>query len=535
MITVSKNASGIAVYVQKSLVRFFSTTLKAANDTNLIVSTADGHATVYEVLEYNRSLTEQDVAAIYNDPLNPPTTGLVLEYLPSGVDPANNVWKDLSGNGNDGTISGATYVALRPISEALSGSAYELDFNGVNSYAESPKLALANNSEVTICMIAHSKDTRNRVALEFGAFNSHGTYWMINNDTWGITGAESGVQKTLYIHVIRKSEVQMLCAVYTTTATIAYVDGQKVGTLDRGFSVNWSPEALEIGTYRSLSSWAWNGTAYFTLLYSRALNSSEIAQIYEHPLNPPTSGLVLFYSPYSYDPSSGKWLNIAPIFPTIPLSEELDATNHNATPVRISIPNLTVYDAQTKSKIPPEDLNVSMLLNNSTIGLVPSLLTLPANGATTLNISATNHLPKLLTISLPVNSIGVYLQFHVGGSGVVDKDFNAFQFWPGGGIGAKIMHLDVRDALIDFFSNQYVPLLGIIVALLIWSVGVIMAWSYSNEPEVPIIWGLILYEGLKEFVALNQYFVLFDKVIVPFAFITTMLYLKKILDAFGGE
>lgn len=63
-------------------------------------------AKYYLVLIYNRALSDEEIQQIYNDPLNPPTDGLVLWYAPDSVDTVNRLWKDKSGNGNDGTIYG---------------------------------------------------------------------------------------------------------------------------------------------------------------------------------------------------------------------------------------------------------------------------------------------------------------------------------------------------------------------------------------------------------------------------------------------
>jgi len=63
---------------------------------------------IYLVLIYSRALSDPEIQQIYNDPTNPPTDGLILFYAPDSVDTANGKWLDKSGNGNDGTIYGAT-------------------------------------------------------------------------------------------------------------------------------------------------------------------------------------------------------------------------------------------------------------------------------------------------------------------------------------------------------------------------------------------------------------------------------------------
>ena len=146
------------------------------------------------------------------------------------------------------------------------------------------------------------------------------------------------------------------------------------------------------------------------MLYSRPLSDSEIRQIYENPNDPPLDGLVLWFDPYSYDPASGRWLNRAPIFPTIPLCEELDGVNYGATPERVSIPSASYYDASNSSPISPLNVSVALLANNTSTSLLPSFLVLPYNATVTLNVSAVGYESRTLSILTTINSLAVYLQ-----------------------------------------------------------------------------------------------------------------------------
>jgi len=71
------------------------------------------NADITIVLYYNRALSDSEIQAIYNDPLNPPTDGLMLWLAPDSVDTANDIWTDKSGNNNDGTIYGCLYIPTR--------------------------------------------------------------------------------------------------------------------------------------------------------------------------------------------------------------------------------------------------------------------------------------------------------------------------------------------------------------------------------------------------------------------------------------
>jgi len=72
------------------------------------------------VIVYARALSDDEIQQIYNDPDHPPKSGLVLWLHDTSIDTENNVWRDLSGNGNDATIYGATAVdVVRPATRVL--------------------------------------------------------------------------------------------------------------------------------------------------------------------------------------------------------------------------------------------------------------------------------------------------------------------------------------------------------------------------------------------------------------------------------
>ena len=72
------------------------------------------------VLIYNRALSDDEIQQIYNDPDHPPKSGLVLWLHDTSIDVENNVWRDLSGKGNNATIYGATAVdVVRPATRVL--------------------------------------------------------------------------------------------------------------------------------------------------------------------------------------------------------------------------------------------------------------------------------------------------------------------------------------------------------------------------------------------------------------------------------
>jgi len=59
---------------------------------------------------YNRALSASEISHNYRNPNNPIRSGLVLWLDARNV--SGSTWYDLSGNGNNGTISGATQVSI---------------------------------------------------------------------------------------------------------------------------------------------------------------------------------------------------------------------------------------------------------------------------------------------------------------------------------------------------------------------------------------------------------------------------------------
>ena len=68
---------------------------------------------VYSFAYYNRALSDAEISQMYDYVANGEgemiTDGLVLWYDGDSIDMANGIWRDKSGNGNDGTIYGAIY------------------------------------------------------------------------------------------------------------------------------------------------------------------------------------------------------------------------------------------------------------------------------------------------------------------------------------------------------------------------------------------------------------------------------------------
>ncbi|MBP7496458.1 MAG: LamG domain-containing protein [Bacteroidales bacterium] len=104
---------------------------------------------------YNRSLTQSEITALYNEG-NDLSKGLVAMY------PFNGNANDESGNGNNGTVKGATLTADR---FGNANKAYS--FNGTNNYIEtnSSTYFVLNNKFTISCWIKPTKLTKTIIRI----------------------------------------------------------------------------------------------------------------------------------------------------------------------------------------------------------------------------------------------------------------------------------------------------------------------------------------------------------------------------------
>ncbi|ABN58500.1 concanavalin A-like lectin/glucanase [Pyrococcus abyssi virus 1] len=480
---------------------------------------------IYLVLIYNRALSESEIQAIYEDPSNPPTSGLVLWYAPDSVDPSTNTWHDKSGNGHDGSIYGATYVPLRPISESEFSDAYGVAF-GSGDYVVASNVV--TGKQLTAIVFAsvdkfYTPDDPNKGLQPLVSKGSDRFKLYVGGNYARFILVDNSLNVYRLIAGAVENEVFMLAGVVDNTIAKIYLNGELKETETLSDVISDYVDTADIflgkrspGDYQQL-----DGKIYLVLIYNRALSDSEIRQIYENPSNPPLDGLILWYDPYSYDPSTGKWLNRAPIFPTIPLVEELDGVNYGAEAVRVSIPAVKAYDATDNSEISVYNLTIKSIDGET---FIPWFMPLPYNQTLTLNVTAPGYKSAIISVQAPIDNLVFYLypsqvitswesaqininlnnitadEFLPDASQDIDKFSSLFTRWLGGEYFKHLLSLDLEGMLKDFFNNPPIPGLGILVALMIWAASVLMTWLYFEEPEPVFVEGNIVYFGLMQFI-----------------------------------
>ena len=490
---------------------------------------------VVAVYIYNRKLSDSEIQAIYENPLNPPKDGIVAGYTPYSLD-TSGVWHDISGNGYDLTAVGTVeYVPIQQVQQ--------FDYSYIQENTNSSGF-VTNNFKlftkgvytiITISRLSRYEGSDWRFPDVWRMY--YGPVWWgpnvrfeysvrwVNNkedDAVNLIIGNGSTQRTVSLTIGDSSKWHFFVTVVdfdTLTLKLKVDDG---GFVSNSFS------DMPVGTqyYNHFEVKGEDGVSQtvdiaYLLVYSRALSNDEIRQIYADPLNPPRDGLVLWYSPYSYDPETGRWLNVAPIFPTIPLAEELDAVNHGAEAVRVSIPRVQAYDATNNSEI-----NIYNLTVKTTDGetFIPWFMPLPYNETLTLNVSAVGYKPSIVSVQAPIDNLVFYLypsqavtfwerpelnvnldnitadEYLPDASKDIDKFSSLFTRWLGGEYFKWLLSLNLEGMLKDFFNNPPIPGLGILLALMIWAGAVLMTWLYFEEPEPVFVEGNIVYFGLMQFI-----------------------------------
>jgi hypothetical protein len=203
------------------------------------------------------------------------TDGLVL-HLDAGDSASypgsGTTWTDLSGNGNNGTISGATYSSNE--------SGY-LDFDGSNDYVNLGSFFTFSN--FTISLWVYPGSTQTTYADIFD--NNHtGTQNFVcqqnannvNQYSFGVSGSSGTSLFTLSANVW-----QYLTFTYNNSVASAYINGAFHSSGAPGGPANYVNPILNIARWSSqYGGRHWNGRVSYFTAYNKVLTASEITQNY---------------------------------------------------------------------------------------------------------------------------------------------------------------------------------------------------------------------------------------------------------------
>ena len=252
-----------------------------------------------DIAIYNRALSPQEITQLYTGQVIPsyvPTNGLVAYY------PFNGNADDASGNGNNGTVNGATLTTDR---FGNVGKAYS--FDGISNYIGTSYLGVLGANDRTVSFWAKQSESFNtptcsscsrRTALSYGSNVTgpsqigKGFYCEFNigltgicfdgNETAAGYSTPSSVDDNnwhLYSFVLQ--------SVSNVTTVKVYQDGtlltQRPYSYLPSFSINTIAGAfLDFGrrTYNTQSPTFYKGSLDDISIYNRALSATEVQNLY---------------------------------------------------------------------------------------------------------------------------------------------------------------------------------------------------------------------------------------------------------------
>jgi hypothetical protein len=231
---------------------------------------------------YNRTLSSDEVTALYNSekPATDLTTGLVAYY------PFNGNANDESGNGNNGTVNGATLTTDR---FGNVGKAY--NFDGVNNYISINNVHIPESRMTYTCWIkVNEKQTNPIISKLTGSSNVEilfstqpdGKYdceWTINNQYYD-SGKSSSAGSDDGIGIVDPTYGwDFVTFKYDGSRISFYLNGILVNVGDATGSIVQNNLPLIIGSYSGLNKF-FKGSIDDIRIYNRALTDNEIKFLY---------------------------------------------------------------------------------------------------------------------------------------------------------------------------------------------------------------------------------------------------------------
>lgn len=222
------------------------------------------------------------------------TSGLVLNLDASNISSysgSGTTWTDLTGNGNNMTMSGTV-----PING--SGDTKYFSYNGTTNYFQGANNFTSSiSSAITISIVASITDMSQRTAL-FSKYSTTGiSGYVLEVGTvggaWSNTlrwyAAGTGGQSNDYRGTtsLNQNQIYIFTLTYnqTTGATVMYTNGTAISASQAGTNAvasDWSQNTRTFltGNYGpGLTIYSYMNQ-YMTLVYNRALTSTEVSQNY---------------------------------------------------------------------------------------------------------------------------------------------------------------------------------------------------------------------------------------------------------------
>lgn len=187
-------------------------------------------------------------------------------------------WYDLSGNKNNGTITGTTW-----------GSNY-LSFASSSDHVEKTSAKYNISSEYTLEVVLRPIDQVGSYQSIFNTVNTgaaikqYMTLWsskwdnVYTNSSYRIENSDGTNNKVIYYSGIEKNTTYTLSATLNGKTLKLYKNGSLVSTN----TLTFTPKMSESGMYISSGSYPFDGYIYSIRVYNRELSASEISANYQN-------------------------------------------------------------------------------------------------------------------------------------------------------------------------------------------------------------------------------------------------------------
>ena len=176
---------------------------------------------------------------------------------------------DLSGGGNDGTISGATF-----------NSDGYFDFDGTDDYIDCGNSSILNvGNNITVNVWFYVNQTSSFETIVAKVLNDYSLGWELDNSsgTFRVTLRPSATQVNLIAGTLSVGNWYMGTMTFDNTTARLYLNGVQTGSTTSGGPVTLnSTQSLTIG--RRIQGSYYDGNIAQVSIYNRALSASEIQQ-----------------------------------------------------------------------------------------------------------------------------------------------------------------------------------------------------------------------------------------------------------------
>jgi hypothetical protein len=241
-----------------------------------------------DIAIYNRALTQEEITALYNgEPVSPPAT---CNPLPSNLQqglvgywPFCGNANDESGNGNDGTVNGATLTEDR-FGNAESAYSFDgsddiinystLDSVDMNSFNGITMSGWMNTTSLSLNQrMVHFYNNQIDISIHYSADLQRLTFVNYNLELGENFRHEIEILPNQWIYTVWSLD-------FTNNISQAFIDGQLIAE-QNSIPIQFGDDmALGVGNGPTLENWPFSGSLDDIGIWNRALTPEEVQELY---------------------------------------------------------------------------------------------------------------------------------------------------------------------------------------------------------------------------------------------------------------